>query len=278
MKRIKGLSALLIISVFTLALAGCRKPNKNEDWAPPDAPEFDASTDGDTDTDSDTDTDADTDTDTDTDANTDLQYDASVDGSVPPDIESDAGAKECESSGFNNNHSPYFGGDSDVQVEVNVFSSFRCSHCANLARNSKNLWEKRSDFTKHVRFYFHHFPLFKENENVWEQHLAAVAAQNQGDKHFWAIHDFIYDGLLSTPAQYYSKEDLIDFAQNVLKLDIDKFQEDFVTANTATYSFLYWDEKQGTEKGVSSTPTIFVCNQRVSWSALESTVDEYLGN
>ncbi|MBW2277178.1 MAG: hypothetical protein JRF63_06775 [Deltaproteobacteria bacterium] len=69
---------LLIIVIFTVALAGCCDSEGS------DGPSGDADSDSDTDTDTDTDADADTDTDVDTDADSDTDSDSDTDPWVPP--------------------------------------------------------------------------------------------------------------------------------------------------------------------------------------------------
>ncbi|MDD5308239.1 MAG: thioredoxin domain-containing protein [Deltaproteobacteria bacterium] len=176
---------------------------------------------------------------------------------------------------FNNSKSPSFGGSEKVDLEVVQFSWLRCPHCAALAELERGLWQgTRPDFEKRVRVYFHHFP---GSDPVSPHiHASTVAAMNQGMESFWAMHDLIFDGLLASPSHYYETDELRDFAQNELGLDMDKYDADM--ADPATLELINWDKGQAEAQDVESTPAIFVCGKRIAASELEKIVDGYLGD
>jgi protein-disulfide isomerase len=167
---------------------------------------------------------------------------------------------------FDNNFSPYFGGEASVDSEVSHFSSFYCIHCADFAAQSRELWESRADFRARARIYFHHM-------NYGYRHRAAVAAANQGDEYFWALHDYIFDRMLAGGDP--SKKEIRTFVRDELKLDMARFDAD--AEDKQTYSYLLWDIDQGLAAGVVGTPTVFVCGQALpNRGYLESAVDDYL--
>ncbi len=183
--------------------------------------------------------------------------------------EEDAGAS-CPNDSpdlFNNADSPYSGGDESVDLEVVYFSLFTCSHCADWAAFHQALFKRRADFQKRVRMYFHH--------NSYDSilHLSSVAAHNQGMVHFWGMHDYIYDKLRNQSG-FPSQEDMIGFARDELKLDMDRFVSDLEAEKTI--AFLNWDVNQGINAGVLGTPAVFVCGENVVWKDIESTIDKYL--
>jgi hypothetical protein len=56
-------------------------------------------------------------------------------------------------------------------------------------------------------------------------------------------------------------------------------QYDIDVESSLTYGFLQWDKAQLESLGYSSTPSIFVCGEKVSsWSAVGDVVDSYLDN
>jgi protein-disulfide isomerase len=192
-------------------------------------------------------------------------FDASVDadGGVEPPSEA------CLSDMahvFNNNFSPYIGGEAEVAAEVSHFSSFYCIHCADFAVKSKVLFDIRPDFNDRARIYFHHM-------NYGYRHRAAVAAALQGQESFWALHDYIFDRMLTGGDP--SEKQLRAFVRDELELDMTRFDADCEAKET--YSFLLWDIEQGLAAGVRGTPTVYVCGQPLSNRGyLESTVDGYL--
>ena len=250
----------VLFFIGTAALPGCRAPVVEVRI---DAGGGDDNYDPDTDTTFDTGTD--TDIDTDSDAGTDGGSDTDTVSKTCPD-----GAYGI----FDNDHSPYYGGDESVDVEVVVFANFGCGHCAGFAREARELWARRPDYMKRVRFFFHHFPYWTEeyiSQSTWEGHEATVAAQKQGMKHFWSMHDAVFD----SSSSFSDMEDYVVYARDTLKLDDAKFRADFNSDETV--SFLKWDQKQGATNGVEGTPTVFVCGEQIfDRSELEEIIDEYI--
>jgi protein-disulfide isomerase len=173
---------------------------------------------------------------------------------------------------FNNAYSYYYGGDETVDLAIVDFSYFRCPHCADFAEMSRGIWAARSDFRERVRFYFHHYPF--DNQTSWQLHACAEAAGRQGMENFWAVHDFIYDGANADPQKIYSVDEVVAFVDDALNLDMDQFDAD--RESDAMMSFLAWDKSQGQAVGVTGTPSVFVCGEKIGWSSLEDVVAGYL--
>jgi hypothetical protein len=173
---------------------------------------------------------------------------------------------------FNNAYSHYLGGEESVELAVSNFSYFRCPHCAHFAELSHGIWAAREDFRKRVRLYFHHFPF--DNLTAWQLHACAEAAGRQGMENFWAVHDLIYDGMNAESVKVYSIDEIVAFVDDVLNLDMDQFNAD--RESDVMLSFLVWDKSQGQAVGVSGTPSVFVCGQKIGWSSVEEVVAGYL--
>jgi len=230
----KTLLTLPLALAAAAAATGCRSPEADEPWAP-DAGDFDA---GD-------------------------------DDSGPGEL-CQPGAPDL----FNNAHSPYFGGEESVDLEVVGFSFFRCPHCADYAEWSREEWSTNEAYRDRVRVFFHHFPF--SGEINWQVHAATVAAANQGMDQFWAMHDYLYEGMNQSPAVTYGPDELRAFADEVLGLDMAQYDAD--VQSDETYGFLQWDRAQLESLGYSSTPSIFVCGEKLSgWTSLGDVVDAYLG-
>ncbi len=191
-------------------------------------------------------------------------FDASV-----PDGGEEAPISPCTAGGhdtFDNNFSPYFGGESSAEAEVVHFSSFYCSHCADFAAYTKARWQSRSDLEQRVRIYFHH-------ANLGYRHRAAVAAANQGMENFWKLHDFIYVEMLSNHSL--SDTEVRAYAESELHLDMAQFDKDVDSRETD--AFLKWDMNQGLSAGLIGTPWVFVCGDHVdNWTYLEDYIDAEL--
>jgi hypothetical protein len=143
-----------------------------------------------------------------------------------------------------------------------------------LAGIAEEIWERRRDIRERVRFYFHYYT---RNDLDMENHPATVAAMDQGMAHFWALHDLILDGLVAEPPVVYTVDELADYADKTLKLDMIRFNE--VLESEETLQFLAWEKNQLADAGYEGTPTLLICGDKVSpWPDLENAIDEHLEN
>jgi protein-disulfide isomerase len=192
------------------------------------------------------------------------------------DVEDDAGPGALCPPGtadlFNNFYSPYAGGEDSVDLEVVNYSYFRCPHCAHFSEVWEEMFDRRADIRARVRLYFHHYPF--NYESAWQLHAATVAAGNQGVENFWAVHDYIYGGMNMEEPEYYSLEEVTAFADDVLGLDMARFEDDL--NDDVTYAFLQWDKAQAIAQEVTGTPSVFICGEKISWGSIEERIDGYL--
>jgi protein-disulfide isomerase len=198
------------------------------------------------------------------------EFDASVgDGGARPEARCQADAGGFT---FDSNHSPFYGGEEAVLVEVVYYSWLYCGHCAEFSEVARDLWKARNDFQKSVRLYYHHY-------STSPRHAAAVAAQNQGDEHFWALTDFIYARMREDGTEVPTDEEIHAHADEVLGLDMERFDADLVAQETL--DFLNWDKEQGVAAGMVGAPTVFICGERIppqefTSERLEALIDKYL--
>ena len=174
---------------------------------------------------------------------------------------------------FDNAYSPYLGGEESVDLEVVDFSFAYCEHCAELAVSWKEIWDTRPDIRARVRLYYHHYPLEYLGQVGWEAHASLVAVANQGMEPFWQLHDHLYQKLYDEGVGM-SPESIRTYADEVLHLDMAQYDADF--ADEGTMAFVAWDKEQGQAAGVTGTPSVFVCGEKVGWANLEDVIDSYL--
>jgi hypothetical protein len=260
---------VIAFAAVLLALATCQQAVDPE--VPPDGgtgtdTDTDSDTDSDTDTDSDSDSDTDADTDTDTDTGTDTADFVPGWGPACPDDTPDI---------FNNEFNPFFGSTESVDMIVVYFSYFRCSACAAFANQLPEIWDNRPDFQERVRVYYHHYPFGDDPESdPWLVHAATRAASNQGQANFWAMHNFIWELYNQDPHVYADPDDVLGFVNDELDLDIVEFGEDMYSDETA--EFLVFEKSQLQAQGYSSTPSVFVCGEKINWGNLEEEIDVFL--
>ncbi len=145
--------------------------------------------------------------------------------------------------------SAVFRGPEDAPVTVVNFSDFQCPFSKRSVDLMEGLLKK---YNGKVRYVFKHFPL---SFHKWAKpaSYAAIAAQNQGK--FWEYYAKVY-----TDVKNINEEVLIGYAKE-LKLDMDKFNADRTSAETAAK--VQADITQGSLFGVRGTPTLFINGIRI---------------
>jgi len=200
------------------------------------------------------------------------------DGSVGDD----AGAGDLCPEGtpdlFNNSYSPYFGGEVEQSLVLVEFAHFHCPWCAEFKNIEHELWNEREDFRQRVRLYYHHFPF--SYEEIWNLQALSVACQMQGMEHFWALHDWYYDRM--TNDEQPSLEETLAFVEDQLQLEMTQVES--VMTSEETMAYLQWDKDQGLSEGVTGTPAVFLCGEKIPntsaglWGdgTFEAIIDGYL--
>jgi protein-disulfide isomerase len=145
--------------------------------------------------------------------------------------------------------SAIFRGPQDAPVTVVNFSDFQCPFSKRSVDLMEGLLKK---YNGKVRYVFKHFPL---SFHKWAKpaSYAAVAAQNQGK--FWEYYTKLYSDVKNI-----NEELLVTYAKD-LKLDMDKFDTDRKSAETAAK--VQADITQGALFGVRGTPTLFINGVRI---------------
>lgn len=143
-------------------------------------------------------------------------------------------------------------GPESAPVTLMDFSDFHCGFCKQVAPTLEKL---AANYPDKVRLVFRHFPLSKApGSGSFPTHEAAACAQEQGK--FWEYHDAIY-AFSGAPQE----NDLKTMAQQI-GLDLARFDE--CRQSKRYQSTILADVKEGEQKGVQGTPTIFVNNQAVN--------------
>lgn len=150
-------------------------------------------------------------------------------------------------------------GKSDAAVTIEEFGDFECPPCGIMAGNLKKL---EDEYGTRLRVIFHHFPL-AVHAHARQAALAAEAADRQ--RHFWDMHDVLY----REQAVWSKAPDvpaLLNSYAGLIGLDLDRFKKDLLNPEVAAR--VDADQKLGTSRGVTSTPTLFVNNVAVPAASL----------
>jgi protein-disulfide isomerase len=141
-------------------------------------------------------------------------------------------------------------GSKSAVLTIEEFGDFQCPPCSVMATNLKKIEE---EYGTRLRLVFHHFPL-PVHVHAREAALAAEAADLQGK--FWEMHDVLYreQGLWSHAVDNVAP--LFEGYAKSLGMDVERFKKD--VQDPAVAARVDADQKLGSSRGVTSTPTLFV--------------------
>lgn len=143
-------------------------------------------------------------------------------------------------------------GKPDAPVVMLNYSDFRCPFCAKFSRDVEPELIKRYVDAGVLRLEWRDFPIF--GEESLEAAKAGRAAAAQGK--FWEYIGTIYAEAPEKGHPALPHDKLVDHARRVGITDIAKFEADM--NDPATFSAIQADATEGSQIGVSSTPTFLV--------------------
>jgi protein-disulfide isomerase len=158
-------------------------------------------------------------------------------------------------------------GAADAPVTIVEFADFECPFCGGvfpiLQRIEKNYEGK-------VRFVYRHFPLTSIHPHAQKAAEASICAAEQG--RFWEFHDSLFSNQRALTV-----DDLKRRAQE-FKLNTADFNACLDSGRQA--GAVKQDAAEGTQAGVTGTPTIFINGRRLSGSQsyadLQAVIDDEL--
>ncbi|UCE84867.1 MAG: thioredoxin domain-containing protein [Deltaproteobacteria bacterium] len=152
-------------------------------------------------------------------------------------------------------------------VTVVEFTDYQCPYCRRVQGTVQRLLDEHPDQVRHV---VKHNPLSIHPQAPGAA-KAAIAAGKQGK--FWEMHKLIF----ADPRQL-GDDDLRERAR-VLGLDMDRFEEDFASDETAR--IIAADQAEARRLGATGTPAFFINGRLLSgaqpYEAFKARVDEELG-
>ena len=140
-------------------------------------------------------------------------------------------------------------GPKTAVVTIEEFGDFQCPPCSTMAGLLK---KEEEEYGGKLRVIFHHFPLVNHIHARAAAH-AAEAAHQQGK--FWEMHDLLYkeQGVWSKAEQV---EPLFEGYAKTIGLNSEQFEKDM--KDPKVMERVDGDQKLGSSRGVTSTPTLFV--------------------
>lgn len=149
-------------------------------------------------------------------------------------------------------------GDKTSEIVLIEYGDFQCPGCGGAFPQLKSLKETYSD---KIAFIFRNFPLTAIHPNALAAATAAEAAGLQGK--FWEMHDKLYENQTAWSNIDPSKRSdvFIGYAEDI-GLDTTKFKSDLSDPKIAAK--ISRDRAIGNKLGVSSTPTLYLGNEKLS--------------
>ena len=149
-------------------------------------------------------------------------------------------------------------GDPNAPITIMEFADFECPGCGQFAALQGPDVKARIIDAGLANFRVYDFPLTSIHQNTLAAHLAASCAEDQGK--FWEMHDKLFAGQMDWSTQATTNpRKFFDTYAGEIGLDMAAFNSCFdsqkhlpkIQANAAA----------GTERGVSSTPTLVIGNK-----------------
>ena len=152
-------------------------------------------------------------------------------------------------------------GSPDAPVTLVEYGDFECPFCGMAYPEIKDIRQRLGD---RLRFVYRHFPR-PEHPHARHAAEAAEAAAAQGEQHFWAMHDALFE-------HQHALEDaqLVLYASDI-GLDTGRFSQDL--GQHIYRHRIQEDLESGAHSGVHGTPTLFV--NGVRYEELPSTAELY---
>jgi protein-disulfide isomerase len=159
-------------------------------------------------------------------------------------------------AGLLDSGSPALGPD-NAPVTMVVFSDFQCPWCARLADMLKR--EVLPAVSGRVRVVYRFLPLAM---HAWARPAAeaAACAQEQGDEHFWRVHDFLFEHQRELSADILQQR-LVEETRVFPRFDGPKFQG--CVSERRMAKRIETDLAFAARNGLNSTPTVFLNGQQV---------------
>ena len=145
-------------------------------------------------------------------------------------------------------------GADNATVTIVEFSDFQCPFCGQFARDTEPQLISEYVDTGKVKFIYKHFPLSQTHQFAQK---AAEASECAGDQSkFWEYHDVLFQNQNAL-----TRGDLKRYAT---QLELNTTAFDACLDSGAMDGIVKQNYNEGTGKGVTSTPTFFINNVKVS--------------
>lgn len=155
-------------------------------------------------------------------------------------------------------------GDPNAPAILTVWADYQCPFCGQFSKTT--LPRVIEEYVKagRLKVEYKEMPLVDTFSGYGESDMAAEAAACAADQgKYWEMHDTIYANQFGENEGAYSKKRLKAMAA-AIGLDTEQFNSCF--DDRQHKDAIAAEQEQGLELGVSSTPTLFLNGERITWT------------
>lgn len=155
-------------------------------------------------------------------------------------------------------------GPADAKVTVEVYSDFQCPHCKTFVQSVEQPLVQEYVETGKVRYDYKHFIVISRESA--DAANASECAAEQG--FFWPYHDLLFEQQLAQGRDTVGKPNLKAFGGRIAGLNASQFNA--CVESDEYIEMVYREMQQGTDAGVTGTPSVFVNGKKVdNWQSYE---------
>lgn len=148
-------------------------------------------------------------------------------------------------------------GNPDAPITVIEYAAFGCEACRSW-HEAGVVDQILEQYPNQVRFIFRDMPIIIP---AWSQEMGEIAqcAFDQGNDHFWVVHDIIFEDTVLGRSNQSATLDLIEDANTTL--DMTALRE--CVSNNTHFNTVRYDMERPEALGIRGTPTWFVNGQQL---------------
>ncbi len=147
-------------------------------------------------------------------------------------------------------------GDANAPVQLEVYADFQCPICGQFDRGTLKQIEDKYVNNGKVRIIFNHFAFIGDESTRAAE--ASECANEQGK--FWQYADTLFNNQAGENQGAFADDKLAGFAQKI-GLDMTKYQT--CMTNHTYLGKIQTSSQAAQQRGVDSTPTLFINGQKV---------------
>lgn len=160
-------------------------------------------------------------------------------------------------------------GDPNAPVKVNVYSDFQCPACKSFAENYEPIIIDQYINSGKVYLTYHPYRVIGP-----ESDRAAAAAYCASEQNkFWEYHDILFANLTGEEIGNFSDKRLKAYAE-LIEFDQDQFNKCYASGKFR--SQVQESQKEGDQRGVRFTPSVYVNNVLVEDGNFNAEIDRAL--